>query len=501
MRAPTLLRVLLEKRGWAGWSAFGIHFARAARRAAKELGNHRLASVTVSSTTFKRWLNGEQIPRGDARMVLEYMLGVNADQLFQPAPSREVVTARTPHRTSLAAALALDSAWLSSSLSPDSPAPGVDGVWRLGGLRFFDGTSVAVQMYEARAQDDVVLIGPEDHPHMKSFVQPSRRALLLASLGAAGGEGLYVLDAAYARRHLAVDQPVGTLPVPAPYRLDDLTYGILWAVTNLDDSLLADDHTLDSEERELAPYLAQSRSAVARSAAPELSAVGAAWLGSRFCMLYVCKRLRDLQDDSEPLRFWCREQWGEEASTLLFFRHRHSALSRVKDRHSGPDAPPGAAFCLPEANVKESERYERVLLFLALALLELRGVTVWVCTEPEYAQLDAFTLTPDGRVIVANWLRGDGIWHVDTADRRPEAHTYAQAVHHARATSVVAGPTPAVRLRALADYLGLDWAWLTARCRELAHYGTLGMLRPRSRLISLDELDATLRFVGGFAAA
>lgn len=497
MRPPTLLRVLLEKQGWSSWAAFETHFTRAARRAAREFGNHRLFGLTVSNTTFKRWLSGDQIPRGDARMVLEFMLGVTAEQLFQHAPTHEVVTPRAPHRSSLASALALDTAWTTSALSPASPAPGVDGVWRLSGLHLYDGTSVAVQMYEASARDDVVLIGPEDHRHLRSFVHPARRALLLGSLGADGGAGLHVLDAAYAKRHLAMDRHVEMLPIPSCYRLDDLTYGIVWSMLNLEDSLLADDHALDSEQRELEPLLDKPRSAVARSAAPELSSVGAAWLGFRFCTLYVQHHLSGAT--RTPLA-WSRDQCGEEAASWLFFRHWQEGLGTMlresRARSRGGDAGPGHAFCIPETAIKDSEQYERIMLLLALASLEMNGVTAWVCTEPEYAQMEAFTLVPRERAVVANWLRADGIWHVETTSRRSEVHTYGQALEHARARTVARGVTPAARLRTLADYLDLEWPWLVRRCRDLGYYGTSGMLRPRSRLISLDALDATLRFVG-----
>lgn len=497
MRPPTLLRVLLEKQGWSSWTAFETHFARAAQQAAQEFGNHRLNGLTISNTTFKRWLSGDQIPRGDARMVLEFMLGVTAEQLLQPAPTHEVVTPRAPHRSSLASALALDSAWATSALAPASPAPGMDGVWRLSGIDLFDGTSVAVQMYEASALDDVVLIGPEDHPHLTAFVKPARRALVLGSLGADGGAGLYVLDAAYARRHLAVDRPVDTLPIPRAYGIDDLTYGIVWAMLNVDDGLLADDHALESERQDLDHQLAKRRSAVARSAAPELSAIGSSWLGSFFCSLYSHRHLP--QSACPPLS-WSREQRGEEAAPLLFFRHLHDSLERTGDAHARGGEPCGHAFCVPETVVKESERYERTLLFLAVALLEKHGITAWICREPEYAQIDAFALIPGERAIVSNWLRADGIWQVEATNRRSEVHTYGQAIEHARKHTVAPGATPARRLRALADYLDLDWSWLVRRCNELAQYGIWGMLRPRSRLLSLDALDATLRFVGGFDA-
>lgn len=491
-RPPTLLRVMLERLNWAKFAVFDVQFNLAARRAAKEYENSRLGSVSVSRITFKRWLAGTQSPQGDAATVLAFMLGVEVDLLLQRVPSREVVPARLPHGASLTAARTLDALWSTSSLSPTESAPGTGGLWYLDGLGIFDGTAVPVQMYEATPHDDCVLIEMADNPHLRAFVQPARRALLLASLGGHGGEGLFVLDSGRARSQLNSD-PREMLPVPEPYRLDDLTFGILWATLNLEDSLLADDHVLDYEMRELSHHHARPRSAVARSAVPELSGVGAAWLGSAFCSLHID---RHLEEATEPPLFWSREQTGEEAAGWLFFRHKHLYLTQATDRFAGTRDQLGHAFCVPEMAVKNSERYERVLLFLAVAMMEMYGLSVWVCTEEEYTQIDGFVLTPSHRAIVANWLRSDGIWQVDITEQRSQVRTYTEALQHARTHSVMAGPTPAYRLRALAAYLDIDWAWLVRRCAEMGAYGSSGMLRPRSRLLSMEKLDGVLRFVG-----
>lgn len=524
---PTLLRVELAKRGWARFSTFEVHYTHAARKAAAEYGEPRLARLTISSTTFKRWLAGEQIPRGNAGTVLEHMLGIDVDSLLGPAPTRTFTTPRLPDDASLATARALDVTWSTSFLSPTAPAPGGGGVWQLDGHRVFDGTSVAVQLYEAEAGPDSVVIGPDDHPHLRDFIRPARRALLLAALGARRGEGLFVLDAVRARQPVAAD-PVDVLPIPRAYRLDDLTYGILWAVLNLDDGLLADDAVLDAERSGLDDFLGRERSAVARSAMPELSDVGTAWLGSYVCDRHVLRRLRgdpadpaDPADPGEPAAppvFWAREQYGEEAAAWLFFRHKHDYLRALRDlRARLPDAgradagradagrpdtgrPYAHVFCLPHNAVKTSERYERTLLFLALALLEQHGLPTWVCTEPEYTQVDGFALLPGQRAVIANWLRTDGVWQVDTTGHWARLRAYADAVRHAQTRGVTDAATAAERLRRLADHLDLDWEWLTGRCAELGRYGSAGMLRPRSRLIGLEELDEVLRFVGGLGA-
>ncbi|MEU3171827.1 hypothetical protein [Streptomyces sp. NPDC007000] len=66
----------------------------------------------------------------------------------------------------------------------------------------------------------------------------------------------------------------------------------------------------------------------------------------------------------------------------------------------------------------------------------------------------------------------------------------------AQGADVLVGEDPASRLRALADYLGLDWHWLTARCHALGEYGVAGLVRPRSRLLTVEALDETLLFLG-----
>jgi hypothetical protein len=57
------------------------------------------------------------------------------------------------------------------------------------------------------------------------------------------------------------------------------------------------------------------------------------------------------------------------------------------------------------------------------------------------------------------------------------------------------------RMRALADYLDLDWAWLVRRCHELGEYGSAGIAQPRSRLLSTDGVDQACRFLAQAAYA
>ncbi|MFF4934544.1 hypothetical protein ACFY2H_37545 [Streptomyces griseofuscus] len=66
----------------------------------------------------------------------------------------------------------------------------------------------------------------------------------------------------------------------------------------------------------------------------------------------------------------------------------------------------------------------------------------------------------------------------------------------AQRADVIVGEDPASRLRSLAEYLGLDWNWVTARCHALGEHGVAGLVRPRSRLLTVEALDETLLFLG-----
>jgi hypothetical protein len=68
------------------------------------------------------------------------------------------------------------------------------------------------------------------------------------------------------------------------------------------------------------------------------------------------------------------------------------------------------------------------------------------------------------------------------------------------AHSVTDDATPAGRLRLLADYLALDWAWLTRRCAGLGRVGCARLIQPHSRLLSTQGVDGALRFAGSISA-
>ncbi|OFA44223.1 hypothetical protein Sfr7A_25675 [Streptomyces xinghaiensis] len=490
-RTRTLLYVLLDtpKLNCVSWPRFQVLWSNMASNAADKLQVPRLAKVRVSQATYKRWLAGTHVARGDTRTILEFFFGKNVEALRQMVPVREVVLPRSVDRRTRIAAQTLDYTWPTSRHLPGEPDAGIHATWELASGRHWDGTTIGVQFYEAEPCGDVVLVGAADLPHLRSFVRSSRRGLVLASLGAAGGAGLYVMDTALTRQSLAVGQEPR---VPLAYQLDDFTYAIIWALHVLDDGLLADDQPLSDRADELQHYVKISTSTPPRSDMPDLSPVGVAWIGSSLCTRYIARHLDDL---SEAPVFWTREATGEECAPWLFFRHKHDHLQAVARLFAGPASALGCFFCVPESAVRSSEPYERILLFLTVAMMEMHGIKVWMSSAPEYAQTKAVVLAHN-RAILANWVREESIWRVATTSAPREVAPYREAITHARAHSIIDGQTPADRLHALASYLDLDWTWLTGRCRALSKEGLSRMLRPRSRLLTLKALDQTLLFLG-----
>lgn len=487
----TLLHVLLANQeiDYSPWSRFRVLWRSMAKDAARGLGIAELGNVPITEPTFKRWRAGKHVPRGNTRLILEYYFGMSIEKLLGPAPVREVVPSRPLHRRTHTAAHVLDYSWPTSRLIPDTSDAEIGGLWGLASGRYYDGTAIGVQLYEAEPHGDAVAFDSADRAHLESFLRSSRRGVVLASLGAAGGNGLYVMDATLARRSLTAGQE---LRVPLAYQLDDLTYAIIWALHVLDEGLLADDYTLSDQADELRHYVVIKNAPPSGSEMSVLTPSGAAWLGSSLCAQYVIRHLDDLP---EVPKFWTREATGEECVPWLFFRHNHAYLQAVADRFGGSSTALSRAFCVPESAVQASEPYERILLFLTVAMMELHGVKVWMCDTPELAEIKGFVLARD-YAILASWVRERELWRVGRTTGLSKVASYQKALDHAQANSLLEGPTATDRLQALAAYLNLDWAWLINRCHALGRPGISRMLRPRSRLVTLTALDRCLRYIG-----
>jgi len=191
--------------------------------------------------------------------------------------------------------------------------------------------------------------------------------------------------------------PDSVLAVPRAYELDDLTYAVIWAVINLDDALLADDCALDQRRRELRAYDRFPPSAVGSDVASDLTSAARLWLGSEFCARHI---LRNLARPTGVPVFWTREQRGEEACTWLLFRHKHEYLRRISAEFAASATRLARGFCVPETAVRLSPRWERVLLFLSVALMESLRINTQVSTDPGYADVDGFVLLPEDQAIV-----------------------------------------------------------------------------------------------------
>ncbi|MEV4323135.1 hypothetical protein AB0J37_12965 [Microbispora rosea] len=498
MPRPTLFRLLVQERHWDNWAVFCDHFEEAARALAKEARDPRLASVTVARRTFDRWFAGDWYgrPQKDAARVLERLLGFPRTELFAPAP--DVLEARkTVHdRGGLRASIEIGQRWPTSRLFL-SAADDVADSWELAGRKVLDGTTSAVHFLPAVRRDDEVTLHPPDPGALARFLRQARRGLVVGVEEHDDDLRLYVIDSVNARKNLAAfTQQDEGLAVPAAHELDDLTYGILWSLVQLDDALLADDQVLDEEQQVLKTYLQLPRSAPSRMTMPLLTSVGARWLGSSFCAQHI---QRHLDGAPEPPLFWTREQTGEEAAAWLFFRHKIAYLRGLRQRFGGAANSLARTFCIPENEIARAGRYERVLLFLAIALMEMYGIRVQVTTHPEYSAVDGFALVPGERAIVANWVRTEALWVADITTARADLRSYHVAVRDAAEQTILQGPDPETRLRALAGYLDLDWKWVTNRCNDLGDCGFANVVRPRSRLISIDALDEVLRFLGSLA--
>jgi len=327
---------------------------------------------------------------------------------------------------------------------------------------------------------DVLLVGPDDGD-LLALKRPDRRALVVA---VDQENRQYVADG---RRFVdRVERRTGPQAVPLANVVDDMTVGIIWATTNADTSLLADDAQLVRSQAYVAHHEKSSVSRAAREEVPTLNPLASQWLGSRFCSRHVLRHLDQIED--APL-FWTREQRGEEAANWLLWSHKFEYLRRTSRRFSSMRR----GFCIPETEVKASPRYERVVLLLAMALMEAFGIRVELSAEPEHVEVEGFVLAQ--RAIVANWLGSPGLWCVEASAPPSRLITYRRLADQAVGESLTSQPTPVERLAFLASYLDVPWGWFRKRCVELAAVGVDDIAHPSSRLLSTRGLNTAIRYV------
>ncbi|WP_327129651.1 helix-turn-helix domain-containing protein [Streptomyces sp. NBC_01727] len=384
--------------------------------------------------------------------------------------------------------------WSGLRLSRPNPDYGVDWQALLPGGRSMLGSQLLLQVHPARIVEGRVVVSVPAQRRVEEFLTRPTRSLLVGAIDTKDASQFYVLDGRKARGRLMKNGGVYEVTAPIAYELDDLTYGILWAVANYDDALQADDQDLAETRSDLKAYERLSASAVSREAAPGLNAVAHMWLGSDFCARHILRALPELP---EVPAFWTREQRGEEASAWLIFDHKYPYLRETTKALGGTST---RAFCIPEGVVRSSPRHERILLFLSMALMEAMGIHTQVTTDPSYEAVEGFVVAPDREAVIANWVRGEGMWHVDVTARSSIVRDCTNSAQDVNAHSVTAAPTAAGRLRALAHYLDLPWAWLVQRCAHLARAGSSGLVQSRSRLVSAAGIDTACKYVGSLPA-
>ncbi|MGW1620960.1 helix-turn-helix domain-containing protein [Streptomyces sp. NPDC002172] len=384
--------------------------------------------------------------------------------------------------------------WSGLRLSRPSPEFAVDWHALLPGGRSMLGSQLSLQVHPARIEGSRVIVSVPDQQRVDEFLARPHRGLLVGAVDTGGASRFYALDGRAARTKITRASGAYEVTAPTAYELDDLTYSLLWAVSNYDDALQADDQALAETRSDLKAYERLSASAVSREAAPGLNTVAHMWLGSDFCARHILRALPELP--ALPA-FWTREQRGEEASAWLIFDHKFPYLRETTKALGSTST---RAFCIPEDVVRSSPRYERILLFLAVALMESLGIHAQFTADPAYEAVEGFVVAPDKEAVIANWVRGEGMWHVDVTARSSVVREFTIAARDVNADSFTAAPTPSGRLRALAHYLDLPWSWLIERCGQLARYGSSGLVQSRSRLVSAAGIDAACAYVGSLPA-
>ena len=287
--------------------------------------------------------------------------------------------------------------WPDVRLSQPHPDYGVDYTALLPANRAVEGAAVQFQIQEAQTMDGRAVVAVKDQLRWKDFARGSGRGLIAATAPGSERPRFFVIDDREARRRAALHGEA-SVAVPEAYELDDLTFALLWACASLDAGLQADDQELTAALAELAPYEELPSSAVSREAAADLGATAHMWLGSDFCARHI---LRNMDRLAVTPVFWTREQTGAEACPWLLFDHKYAYLRTTSGR-SG-DGLLARMFCIPQHAVTSSPLYERILLLLAIALMEATGIKVQVCDDPAYSDIEGFVLGGQDQAIIANW--------------------------------------------------------------------------------------------------
>jgi transcriptional regulator with XRE-family HTH domain len=493
------------------WTALGQRLS-AHRKAAGFTQETFAAHLAARQQTFYGRSSVANVERGKQRISRDFWiasdnaletggaLATEYDRIMRAVSARriEAVRAAPAWRPDVSRALS-SSGWAGTVLRPDALAPprhlmptaaqGDQYLWTPPGRRL-PGSAIPAQLHRAVLDGHVVTQVPvayADDP----FLNRPGRGLVVGQLDHPSAAA-FVVDSRYARGRLRGAGPDARLLIPRAYRLDELTFALLWAVSNFDDALLADDAVIAAGLRDTEAFAQLDKSAASRDMAADAGPVSQMWLGSQFCANHIRRHASALTD--QPV-YWTREQRGEEAATWLLFDHKHQYLRETSTR-AHDQSPLVRAFCVPRQAVDDSPTGERMLLLLALALMESHGIRTVVTDIAELAGTPGFVSDRHRTAITATWIGADGIWYADVTDNRTTVRGYDDAAGYAIDHSINDGQSPRARLRAFAEYLQLEWSTLAVRCAELGEWGAAGIAQPRSRLLSVDGFDRACRYLG-----
>jgi transcriptional regulator with XRE-family HTH domain len=155
-----------------------------------------------------------------------------------------------------------------SRLTPDggedwsASFPGDARCWGAGGL----------QVHPATLAEGRVLLRVEDFVRARELLSRPERGMLVGAVTDGDHPRFFAVDGRSVRDRVDVGDQAG-VAVPAAYELDDVTFAILWAASNYDDALQADDQAIQETRTALTTYERLSASAVSREAAPGLNPV------------------------------------------------------------------------------------------------------------------------------------------------------------------------------------------------------------------------------------
>lgn len=198
--------------------------------------------------------------------------------------------------------------------------------WELPGGRAFGGASLPAYLGEVSwSTGHTAVIAERGSQSLGEFVSSAPRGVIIAASSSEHGTSHVLLDVIAARKQIRSS----AIAIPQAFQVDDLTLGILWALSNMDEALLNDDGVL-AQARQCVRNPGKLDDLVIPSGGlAELSTISYMWLGSDSCARFVVSNIHDFSN--RPV-FWTREQRGEEGSTWLFFKHKLDYLKATSLR-------------------------------------------------------------------------------------------------------------------------------------------------------------------------